>query len=464
MQALQRTRIEWRDSQGRAREPAGREFPSRSALAGVVECLKGVLFPLRLGPSDLRHESEDFYVARTLDSALHTLLDQALLELRYTARKTPPASPDTEQTARALLRSFAAELPAIRRLLDSDAVAAYEGDPAAHSVDEVLLCYPGLLALIHHRLAHRLYTLGLPLLARIISELAHGQTGIDIHPGATIGPRFFIDHGTGVVIGETAVIGQGVRLYQNVTLGAKRFPTEADGTTLKKGLPRQKVVAAVVRLLEATLIRVGNEEYARQNDSFGLTTMHDRHVRIAGAKLLFCFRGKSGVFHEITVADRRLARVIARMRDLPGQDLFQYVDHDGERHAIGSADVNDYLRDITGEDYTAKDFRTWSGTVLAALALREFEKFDSETQAKKNIVRAIESVAENLGNTPSICRKCYVHPAVLDSYLDGTMLEALRARAAQELVADLHALSPEEAAVVALLQQRLQQVEPKQAA
>ena len=242
VQALQRTRIEWRDSQGRAREPAGREFPSRSALAGVVECLKGVLFPLRLGPSDLRHESEDFYVARTLDSALHTLLDQALLELRYTARKTPPASPDTEQTARALLRSFAAELPAIRRLLDSDAVAAYEGDPAAHSVDEVLLCYPGLLAMIHHRLAHRLYTLGLPLLARIISELAHGQTGIDIHPGATIGPRFFIDHGTGVVIGETAVIGQGVRLYQNVTLGAKRFPTEADGTTLKKGLPRHPTV------------------------------------------------------------------------------------------------------------------------------------------------------------------------------------------------------------------------------
>ncbi len=240
--ALQRTRIEWRDSQGRAREPAGREFPSRNALAGVVECLKGVLFPLRLGPSDLRHESEDFYVARTLDSALHTLLDQALLELRYTARRTLAPAADSDQAARALLRDFAAGLPAIRRLLDSDAVAAYEGDPAAHSVDEVLLCYPGLLAMIHHRLAHRLYTLGLPLLARIISELAHGQTGIDIHPGATIGPRFFIDHGTGVVIGETAVIGQGVRLYQNVTLGAKRFPTEADGTTLKKGLPRHPIV------------------------------------------------------------------------------------------------------------------------------------------------------------------------------------------------------------------------------
>lgn len=147
-----------------------------------------------------------------------------------------------------------------------------------------------------------------------------------------------------------------------------------------------------------------------------------------------------------------LARIIARTRDLPGQDLFQYVDDEGEQHTVGSADVNDYLRAITGEEYTAKDFRTWSGTVLAALALQEFEKFDSEAQAKKNIVRAIESVAEKLGNTPSICRKCYVHPAVIDACLDGTIMEALRERAD-----DLHTLSPEEAAVLALLQQRLQQ-------
>ncbi len=229
------------------------------------------------------------------------------------------------------------------------------------------------------------------------------------------------------------------------------------------GLPREKVLATVVHLLQATMMRIGNEEYARTNKSFGLTTLRNRHVKVEGGAVEFRFRGKSGVFHEITVSDRRLARIIARMRDLPGQDLFQYVDHDGERHAIGSADVNDYLREITGEEYTAKDFRTWSGTVLAALALREFEKFDSETQAKKNIVRAIESVAEKLGNTPSICRKCYVHPAVIDSYLDGTMLEALRARTRQE-IEDRHALSAEEAAVVALLQQRLQQVTPKQAA
>jgi DNA topoisomerase-1 len=163
------------------------------------------------------------------------------------------------------------------------------------------------------------------------------------------------------------------------------------------------------------------------------------------------------VYHNVKVHDRRLARIIQRTRDLPGQDLFQYLDDDGETHTVGSADVNDYLRTITGEDYTAKDFRTWSGTVLAAMALQEFEAVDSDAQAKKNIVRAIESVAEKLGNTPSVCRKCYVHPAVLDAYLDGTMLEGLRARAEESLVQDLHDLQPEEAAVLAMLERRLAQ-------
>ena len=240
--ALRQARLDWRDSQGRPREPAGREFPSREALARAVEDLKGILFPLRLGPADLRRESEDYYVGRTLDAVLHGLLDQARLELNYSARKVRQPATEVDQEALALIRRFAADLPDIRRLLDSDAVAAYRGDPASHSVDEVLLCYPGVLAMIHYRLAHRLHTLGLPLLARIVAELAHGQTGIDIHPGAVIGPGFFIDHGTGVVIGETAVIGQRVRIYQAVTLGAKRFPTEADGSTLKKGLPRHPVV------------------------------------------------------------------------------------------------------------------------------------------------------------------------------------------------------------------------------
>ncbi|WP_326543178.1 serine O-acetyltransferase EpsC [Pseudorhodoferax sp.] len=241
VQALHGVRDEWRAAQKRSREPGGREFPSRDALAQIVEGLKGVLFPMRLGPPDLRVESEDYYVAHQLDTVLHSLLGQARLELQYNHRHAPQPAEQTDQHALAAVRAFAASLPATRRLLDSDVLAAYHGDPAAGSVDEVLLCYPGVLSIIHHRLAHTLYGLGLPLLARILAELAHGQTGIDLHPGARIGPGFFIDHGTGVVIGETAVIGQRVRIYQAVTLGAKRFPTDPEGK-LTKGLPRHPIV------------------------------------------------------------------------------------------------------------------------------------------------------------------------------------------------------------------------------
>lgn len=228
-----------------------------------------------------------------------------------------------------------------------------------------------------------------------------------------------------------------------------------DAALALPGLPREKVLATIVYLLQTTMMRVGNEEYARANHSFGLTTLRDRHIRIDGASVRFQFRGKSGVHHAVTVNDSRLARIIKRTRELPGQELFQYLDDDGERHAIGSADVNEYLRMLTGEDYTAKDFRTWSGTVLAAMALQEFDKFDSQAQARKNILRAIETVAKQLGNTPTICRKCYVHPAVIESYLDGAMLEALQQRAQKKLVREIHALSPEEAAVLAFLQERL---------
>ena len=220
-------------------------------------------------------------------------------------------------------------------------------------------------------------------------------------------------------------------------------------------LPREKVLAAVIRLLETTLIRVGNPEYARENGSFGLTTMRDRHLDISGSKVRFHFRGKGGKQHTVALDDRRLARIVKRCRDIPGYELFQYLDDDGQRQTIDSADVNDYLREITGQDFTAKDFRTWAGTVLAAMALQEFEAFDSNTQAKKNIVQAIEVVSERLGNTPSICRKCYVHPAVLDAYLEGSLVETLKQRAEQEIAESLHELQPEEAAVMALLQQRL---------
>lgn len=239
--ALRGAREEWRDAQKRSREPGSREFPSRDALAAIVESLKGALFPMRLGPPELRHESEDFYVGHTLDSALQSLLAQGRLELRYNARHQPRDPAEIDAEAEQAVRAFAAALPSIRRLLDGDVLAAYQGDPAANSVDEVLLCYPGILAMIHHRLAHQLYGLGLPLLARIVAELAHAQTGIDIHPGARIDAGFFIDHGTGVVIGETTVIGKRVRLYQHVTLGAKRFPIDPEGN-LQKGLPRHPIV------------------------------------------------------------------------------------------------------------------------------------------------------------------------------------------------------------------------------
>jgi len=221
------------------------------------------------------------------------------------------------------------------------------------------------------------------------------------------------------------------------------------------GLSRNKVLAAVVRLLEVSLIRVGNEEYARENESFGLTTMRNRHVEVNGRTLRFHFRGKAGKWHEVDIRDRRLAKIVKSCQELPGQELFEYVDEEGKRIDVKSGDVNDYLRQVTGEDFTAKDFRTWAGTVLGALALREFEKFDSQTQAKKNIVEAIESVAQRLGNTPAVCRKCYVHPDVIAAYLDGSLLDTLKQRAENELKRGIHRLRPEEAAVLGLLRQRL---------
>ena len=219
-------------------------------------------------------------------------------------------------------------------------------------------------------------------------------------------------------------------------------------------LTREKVLAAVVQLLEKTLIRVGNDEYARDNRSFGLTTLRDGHVNVSGGKVRFSFRGKSGVEHDIQLDDRRLARTIKACRDLPGYDLFQYLDEDGERHPIGSADVNAYLKEITGEDYTSKDFRTWAGTVLAAQTLQAFDKCESDTQAKRNIVSAVEAVAKRLGNTKAVCRKCYIHPAILESYIDGSMVKVLADRVRRESRKGTH-LSEAEAAVLGFLQRRL---------
>jgi DNA topoisomerase-1 len=218
------------------------------------------------------------------------------------------------------------------------------------------------------------------------------------------------------------------------------------------GLPRDKVLAAVVRLLDMTHIRVGNEEYARQNGSFGLTTMRNHHVAVEGATLRFKFRGKSGVKHVVDLNDRRLARVVARCQALPGQELFQFQDGEGGLHPIDSADVNEYLRRHTGHDLTAKDFRTWAGTVLAARELAAAAGSESEAQAKRVIVAAVEAVAGRLGNTVAVCRKCYVHPGVLDGYLDGSLAKALAAVAPAVDGDAGNALDPDEAAVLTYLE------------
>src|SRR3954468_8141697 len=244
----------------------------------------------------------------------------------------------------------------------------------------------------------------------------------------------------------------------------------AEADLSRPGLPRDKVLAAVVQLLEKSLIRVGNEEYARQNHSFGLTTLQDKHVNVRGATVRFEFRGKSGVKHSVGVNDRRLARIVKQCRDLPGQDLFQYIDEDGQRCDVTSGDVNAYLKRITGENFTAKDFRTWAATVLCATALDGFEAADSQARAKKNVLKAIEAVAGVLGNTRAVCRKSYVHPAVTDAYMDGTTLATLRQKAGMRGFSPAKAdsrgavrsrrsrrnLRPEEQAVVRLLESRLQ--------
>jgi DNA topoisomerase I len=231
-----------------------------------------------------------------------------------------------------------------------------------------------------------------------------------------------------------------------------------------RGLPRDKVLATVVHLLETTLIRVGNADYVRQNKSYGLTTLRDRHVDVEGTALRFAFKGKSGRTWKLRVEDRRIARIVKACQDIPGQHLFQYYDADGERQPVTSSDVNAYLREATGRDITAKDFRTWHGTVLAAVALREFEAIDGAARTKKAVREAIERVAARLGNTPTICRKCYVHPEVVNAYLDGGLLAEVREEVRDELAHDLHALRPEEAALLALLQARLAETKEPQAA
>jgi DNA topoisomerase-1 len=248
--------------------------------------------------------------------------------------------------------------------------------------------------------------------------------------------------------------------YGKMLLFGEKLPAIRDRVAQDlalSGLPREKVLATIVKLLEETLARVGNEEYAKTNKSFGLTTLRNRHTKVRGTLVTFKFRGKHGIEKHIELRDRRLSRIIGRLQDLPGQDLFQYADEDGGLHKVSSDDVNAYLREITGADITAKDFRTWAGTNLAAMALRDLEEHDDATRVKKNILNAVESVSRMLGNTPAICRKCYIHPAIFEGYLDGSLLHALKRRAEDALSDTEHprGLSAEEVAVTAFLSQRL---------
>jgi DNA topoisomerase I len=219
----------------------------------------------------------------------------------------------------------------------------------------------------------------------------------------------------------------------------------------RRGLPKEKVLATVVRLLESTFIRVGNDEYARENDSFGLTTMRDKHVRINGAKLMFRFRGKSGLEHAIELTDRRLARIVKACRDLPGYELFQYVDENGDTCRIDSADVNQYVREISGQDFTAKDFRTWAGTLLAARELYAAGPCRGATTGKRTIVAGIKRVAARLGNRPATCRKYYIHPAVIEAYSNGSLFPAMERGEEQHAAYAGLGLRPEEYSVMVII-------------
>jgi DNA topoisomerase-1 len=246
--------------------------------------------------------------------------------------------------------------------------------------------------------------------------------------------------------------------YEHMMAFAKALPAlrEAIARDMAlRGLPREKVLATIVHLLETTLIRVGNDDYARTNKSYGLTTLRDKHLEVDGSQLRFQFKGKSGKTWKLQLQDRRVAKVLKACQDLPGQRLFQYVDEAGELKEVTSADVNTYLKQVTGQDITAKDFRTWAGTVMAALALQEVLHFDTQAMAKKNLRNAIEQVASRLGNTPTICRKCYIHPEVLSAYAEGGLLLEMEREVKAELRNELSTLKPEEAAVLALLETRL---------
>lgn len=217
------------------------------------------------------------------------------------------------------------------------------------------------------------------------------------------------------------------------------------------GMPKEKILATVVRLLEVTLIRVGNEEYARDNQSYGLTTLRNKHVDVLGSSIRFRFKGKSGKVHDVGIKDNRLARILKRCQEIPGYELFQYIDENGNQTSIDSSDVNSYLREITGEDFTAKDFRTWAGTVLASMAFQLNHVEEEASPKKKKVLECVTMVANLLGNTPSVCRKCYIHPEILQGYERGELIPAIQLSQEQKTIAPVEGLAPEEVAVLTYL-------------
>jgi DNA topoisomerase-1 len=377
----------------------------------------------------MNRKSRDLFMKRRKESATTGEASRA--------RKTPPPATDSIASAKSAGLRYVSHTGAGIRRMSTGQGMAYIG-PDGQSIKD-----PEILG--------RIKSLAIPPAWRHvwICPLANGHlqaTGIDAK-----GRKQYRYHPRWRSVRDETKYDR-MRLFGRALPGI-RARVERD--LARPGLPREKLLATIVRLLETTLIRVGNEEYAKQNASFGLTTMQDRHVDVSGATLTFEFRGKSGVSHTIDLTDRRLAKIVKRSQDLPGYELFQYLDEQGARRSVDSADVNAYLKEISGEEFTAKDFRTWAGTVLAARALQEFQTFDSQAQAKRNVVQAIEAVAKRLGNTKAVCRKCYVHPRVIDLYMDGSLLQTLKRRVKKELLQSLHGLPPEEAAVLALLQQRL---------
>lgn len=246
--------------------------------------------------------------------------------------------------------------------------------------------------------------------------------------------------------------------YEHITQFAAALPAlrRSVASDMKRdGLPREKVLATIVSLLEKTLIRVGNAEYAEKNKSYGLTTMRRKHVAIGRGVLRFDFTGKSGKQWKLQVEDRRIAAIVKRCAEIPGHELFKYLDDDGESRTVDSGDVNDYIKDITKQGFSAKDFRTWAGTVLAALALSEFKKYDSQAEAKRNVIAAIEKVAKQLGNTPAICRKSYVHPEILSAYMSGDLVKMIDAKIARKFKQQYAQLTADEVMVLAFLRKRL---------